>query len=130
MKELSDIRVRTIILTLLSSGVRVGALTDLKLRELTYLEEHKIYKISVYSEEIAYHYITFCTPECAITIKLYLDYREKKRENLPKQRPFIATSFHIKRSKDSFVTRQAIQKILDRERYKAGIFSQERDAQI
>jgi site-specific recombinase XerD len=73
----ADLREKVIIQILLSTGMRVGGLADLKIKDLEYLEEYKIYKITVYSYDKNERYVTFCTPECAITIDKYLKYRKE-----------------------------------------------------
>jgi site-specific recombinase XerD len=73
----ADLREKVIIQILLSTGMRVGGLADLKIKDLEYLEEYKIYKITVYSYDKNERYVTFCTPECAITIDKYLQYRKE-----------------------------------------------------
>jgi site-specific recombinase XerD len=73
----ADLREKVIIQILLSTGMRVGGLADLKIKDLEYLEEYKIYKITVYSYDKNERYVTFCTPECAMTIDKYLKYRKE-----------------------------------------------------
>jgi integrase len=73
----ADLREKVIIQILMSTGMRVGGLADLKIKDLEYIEEYKIYKITVYSYDKNERYITFCTPECALTINKYLKYRKE-----------------------------------------------------
>jgi integrase len=76
-----DQRMRVIILLLASTGMRIGALTDITLRNIQRIPEYALYKITIYegSEE---EYYTFCTPECAKELDSYLQYRERLERNL------------------------------------------------
>jgi hypothetical protein len=71
MLEKADQRGRIAILLTSSSGIRVGALTSLKLRNLERIDKYNLYKITVYENEDE-EYITFYTPECATAIDSYL----------------------------------------------------------
>jgi len=88
--SICDERDKVIVLLLASTGMRVGGLVDLRLRNLkkwiidsqgTY-----VYKIEVYASSTKDKYYTFCTPECAKTIDTYLDLRKRCGENI-KQDP-------------------------------------------
>ena len=53
----------------LSTGIRKGALVDLRLKHLikTKIDNLNLYKFTIY-ENTKEEYITFCTPECASMI--------------------------------------------------------------
>jgi site-specific recombinase XerD len=74
--EVADERMRAIILLLSSSGMRIGAIPSLRLRNLEKISIDKsmsvIYKITVYENDNEEHF-TFCTPECVKTIDQYLE---------------------------------------------------------
>jgi hypothetical protein len=55
------------LLLMSSSGMRVGALSLLKIRNLEKIDKYSLYKITVYENEYE-EYVTFCTPECAKAI--------------------------------------------------------------
>ena len=62
--DIADERMRSVILLLASTGMRIGAIPGLRLRNLEKVEsEYDIYKITVY-EGFDDEYVTFCTPEC------------------------------------------------------------------
>ena len=79
---------------LISSGLRIGAVSDLRLRHLKRIEEYNLYRIKVY-ENTKDEYYTFCTPECADMIDSYLSYRQQSCEK-PSASPLDAiTDFFI-----------------------------------
>ena len=81
----ADLRMRVVILTLLSTGMRVGGLAGIRLKDMEYLEEYKIYKFKVYNDTDSSEsdkYITYCSFECASTIKKYLEWRENRGDTL------------------------------------------------
>ena len=64
--NISDEREKMIILLLASTGMRVGALPQIKLKDLKKWEikenNQYVYQIQVYSSSSKYRYMTFCTP--------------------------------------------------------------------
>jgi hypothetical protein len=58
-------------LLLASAGIRLGSVSELRLRHLKKIPEYNLYKIIVY-ENTREEYYTFCTPECATAIDNYL----------------------------------------------------------
>lgn len=91
--QYADLRMKVIILTLLSTGVRVGGLACIRLKDMEYIEQYKLYRIFVYSEEFDHKYYTFCTPEAAYYIQLYLEYRKNQGEQLRQESPLIRQIF-------------------------------------
>jgi integrase len=87
--EIADERIRAITLLLTSSGIRVGALPQLKLGHLEGA------KLTVYENEKE-EYFTFITPECQKTIDTYLDMRLRYGEKLDKDSFLIREQFDIK----------------------------------
>ena len=75
MLEKADQRGRVAILLMASTGMRVGAIPLLKIRNLERIEKYSLYKVTVYENEDE-EYITFCTPECAKEIESYFEYRQ------------------------------------------------------
>jgi integrase len=90
--EISDERMKVVILLFASCGLRPGALPDLKMQHLHYKEEYSVYRITVY-EGHEKEYFTFCTPECAKAIKSYLEYRQRCGERLTDNSPLIRRQF-------------------------------------
>ena len=92
--EFADLRMKVAILTMVSTGIRVGGLASIKMKDLEYIEQYKLYRIFVYSEYNDDTYYTFCTPECASFIKLYLETRERQYgEILKPESPLIRKDF-------------------------------------
>lgn len=63
-----DERSRVIILLMISTGMRIGAIHTLQIGDLTKIQEWNLYKILVYARSKHDRYYTFCTPECANAI--------------------------------------------------------------
>jgi hypothetical protein len=86
---------------------------------------YEIYRFEPYSEDTDESYVTYCTPECAKAINLYLEDRKKGGEKIMPESPFIThkiDSKHVNRDR-GFLHSKSIQKLLDRERYEANIMS-------
>jgi integrase len=95
MLEKADQRARVAILLMCSSGIRVGAIPSLKLRNLEKIEKFNIYKITLYENEEE-EYVTYCTPECAMAIDSYLEYRQRHGEHpIKEDSPLIREEFNI-----------------------------------
>jgi integrase len=93
--NVSDLRMKVIILLMASSGMRIGSIPTLRLRNLEKRDQlDKVYKIIIY-ENSSEEYYTFCTPECASFIDLYLEYRQKNGEKLDKDSFLIRDQFDI-----------------------------------
>lgn len=121
----SDERFKVVILLMASTGMRVGAIPDLRIGDLTKIPEYNIYKILVYARSKRDHYYCFSTPECAVAIDSYLAYRERCGESLKPGAPLIREQFDMY---DRFasahprkITLDSIKKTAERTIQKAGI---------
>jgi integrase len=92
MLEVCDERVKALILILASTGVRIRAIVDLKLEDLTSIPNHDIYKVKVYSDS-KQSYPVFITPEASKAINTYLGYRERYGEKLTPKSPLFRDQF-------------------------------------
>jgi integrase len=92
MLDNSDERERAIVLLLASTGMRRGALPELKYGDLKWIDEYKIYEITVYSG-FKEEYITYCSMECAYYVNLYLDFRKRYGEQITRQSYLIRKQF-------------------------------------
>ena len=125
--DVADLRMKIIVLLMASTGMRIGAIPDLKLKHLEEItkDKEKIYKIIVYGKSKEEYY-TFCSPECYSTIKSYLEYRTKSGELLENESYLIREQFDIndfeqirKKSRkiSIFAVRNAIQVTIKKSRY-------------
>ena len=87
-----DERMRVVILLLASAGIKIGSISDLKLKHLTRIKQYNLYQIVVY-ENTTSEYDTFCSPECASAIDSYLEYRTRCYEKLSPESPLIREQF-------------------------------------
>ena len=96
LKTANDIRSKIIILLISSSGMRSGAIPLLKIRNLTKIEQkdYYLYQINVYEKSKRSNYKTFCTPECAVMVDTYLNYRKHAGELLKPESPLIREQFN------------------------------------
>lgn len=92
--DVSDLRVKIVVLLMASTGCRVGALPSLKLRNLEKIQEFNLYKIRFY-EGSSEQYISFTTPECASFIDAYLEHRTQNGEKLNPDSYLIRDQFDI-----------------------------------
>ncbi len=117
-------RDRMIILLMVSSGMRVGALPDLKVRHLTIIEKYRIYRITVY-EGTNDEYLTFCTPECTNSIDSWLEYRRRAGEKIIPESYLIREQFDINDSlqvaRPKRIKENSIQFFLHEKMIQAGI---------
>jgi integrase len=91
----ADIRMKTVLLLLASTGIRIGGIPDLKIKHFSGIEAgSKMYKITVY-ENTNEEYYTFCTEECGAACEEYLKYRERSGEKLGKNSPFLRKQFDM-----------------------------------
>jgi integrase len=86
-----DERMRCCVLILASTGMRLAAVSKLKLSDLSRVEN--LYQITIYANSKEEYYC-FCTPECAAAIDSYLAYRERYGEKLTPKSPLIREQFN------------------------------------
>jgi integrase len=129
----SDRRFKVVIL-LLAGGMRVGAVPNLEIRDLTEPEigdgeittNQKIYKIMVYNRSKSGRYYTFATPECAEAIDDYLEFRKNRGEDITKKTsPLIREQFDVndrlQAAQPKKIKLSSIIKIIERNIEKSGI---------
>jgi integrase len=99
MLNTADERMRVVLLLLASSGMRVGAVPNLRLRNLEKVTIQvsgvTIYKITVYENDNE-EYFTFTPPECVKAIDDYLDMRSRYGEKLNPNSYLIREQFDIR----------------------------------
>lgn len=87
-------RNKAMILLMSSGGLRIGAISILKIKDLKPIDKYNIYKISVYSRSRRSSYFSFCTPECRKSIENYIDYRKRWEERITEESPLFRTEFN------------------------------------
>jgi integrase len=95
--DICDVRMKTVVSILASTGMRRGALPLLKLSHLEQKDvgqNQKVYKFTIY-ENTSEQYFTFCSPETTNHIDAYLDYRTRSGEKLTKDAYLIREQFDI-----------------------------------
>ena len=87
-------RNKAMILLMSSAGLRIGAISTLKIKDLEPIDKYNIYKISVYSRSRKSRYFSFCTPECRKSIENYIEYRRRWEERITEESPLFRTEFN------------------------------------
>lgn len=87
--DISDERIKCVILLLSSSGIRVGALPTLRLK---HLQGNRLTVYEGFREE----YITFITPECSKAIDNYIDMRSRYGEKIDDDSLLIREQFDLR----------------------------------
>lgn len=75
-----------------SSGMRVGAIPCLQVRDLHPIDKYQIYKITVYRKSTA-QYFVFCSPETRKEIDSYPSWRRRLGEKIGDDSPLFRKSF-------------------------------------
>ena len=91
MLRKADIRKRVLILLMASSGIRVGAIPDLKIKHVRKLDKLVLYRLLIY-ERTLQEYITYTTPEFAAAFDEYLDERRRFGGSSTQRRRLFASS--------------------------------------
>jgi site-specific recombinase XerD len=86
-------RTKAIMLTMLTTGMRVGAVPGLRMKNLQRIEDKGLYKFQVYADSKRDRYTTFCSPECARAIDEYVKIREIAGEVIKPDSPVFRTQF-------------------------------------
>jgi integrase/recombinase XerD len=116
----TDVRSKALVLFLASSGIRIGALTELQLKHLQSYENCKI--ITVYSGTRD-EYQTFLSPEATKALETYLNKRKENGEVLSESSPVFRTIFNVKYQKAMPAQRATLQEIVRRLLIKTGMRS-------
>jgi hypothetical protein len=91
-----DMRVEAIVLTMASSGIRVGAWNYLRLRDMKPIErDGKVVacRLIIYAGTPD-QYTAFITPEAYASLRRYLQYREHHGEQLTPDSPLLRNTFN------------------------------------
>lgn len=90
--DVSDLRFKTMIFLLASTGIRIGAIPSMRLKHIQ--KRGDLYKITVY-EGTKDEYFTFATPECSSCLDSYLEMRKRCGERLEPDSLVIREQFDI-----------------------------------
>jgi site-specific recombinase XerD len=78
MLQNTTLRNQAIILLMCSSGPRVGAIPQVRIKDLEPFDKYNIYKVTYYPNSKKYRYFTFCSPESRKNIGAYPYWRERQ----------------------------------------------------
>ena len=82
MLQNTTLRNQAIILLMSSSGPRVGAIPQVRIRDLEPNDKYNIYKITYYPSSKKNCYFNWCSPEARKSIDAYLSWRVRLGEKL------------------------------------------------
>lgn len=88
----SELRTKTLIHFIASSGIRIGALDDLKMKHIAQIEDCK--SILVY-EGTTEEYVTFLTPEASSMFDNYIQKRESDGEKISPESPVFRSTYQL-----------------------------------
>ena len=104
------LRNKTLIHFLASTGVRIGAIPDLKLKHL--FEMPMGCKAVLIYEDSTEEYFTFLSPEASKILDDYIEKRRKDHEYISENSPLIRTNYQLGIEKAKPMTVKAIQGVL------------------
>ena len=91
---MAGFRNKALILLMSSSGVRVGSIPFMRVKDLIPIDKYGIYRINVYPKSKKSSYFTFCTPEAKHALDAYLDYRKRFGERIEDDSPVLCTDYN------------------------------------
>jgi integrase len=92
--EIAGLRERVIILVSISSGLRVGALPDLKVKHVIRIPEApELAFLRIYGNSKKDRYLSLLTPEALVAIDRYVKYREDQGEKITQDSPLVRDKF-------------------------------------
>jgi integrase len=125
MIEISTPRMKAIILLMLSSGCRVGALPEMKVGDLKKHEKERLYQIRVYSSSKKDAYTAFCSVEATQAIDKMLELRKGKGEIIKPESPLFRSD--LEREGPKAITKNAINQLMFRLLRQTGIRKPSKD---
>lgn len=129
--QASDERFRVVFLLLAATGMRMGAIPDLRIGHLSKFPNTlgiNSYRIRVYAESKEWRYYCFTTPELTAAIDNYLDYRRRFDEDITsREAPLIREQFDMDSSwaakHPKAIARKTFDPMITRFMKKAGLYS-------
>jgi len=105
----TDLRTKTLVHFLASSGIRIGALEDIKMKHIKQMDDCK--SILVY-DGTTKEYVTFLTPEASLIFDDYLQKKETDGERLTPESPAFSSSYQLGFATVKSSTTNALQEII------------------
>jgi len=114
----SEFRTKTIIHFLSASGVRIGALDGLKMRDIKQIEDCK--SITVYEGSIE-EYTTFLTPEASCIFDEYIQKRESSGEKMTSESPAFRSAYQLGYAKVKPMNMSSVKEVMRQLVLKSGL---------
>jgi site-specific recombinase XerD len=90
----ADLRDRCLILLMSSTGIRVGAIKELKIKHLKRLQEsNNIGILNIYPQSKDHRYNALLTPECMAALDEYFEFRRRQHEKITEESYIIRNKF-------------------------------------
>ncbi len=78
-----------------STGIRVGAIKELRIKHLKKLQENNIGILSIYPQSKNSRYNALLTPECMATLDEYFEFRKRQHEKITEESYIIRDKFAL-----------------------------------
>lgn len=114
----TEVRTKTLIHFIASSGIRIGALQDIKMIHIKQIEDCK--SIMVY-EGTNEEYTTFLTPEASSTFDHYIKKRETDGERINASSPAFRSTYQLGYGKVRPATTDALKEVIRKLIIKSGL---------
>ncbi|PJB98841.1 MAG: integrase, partial [Nitrosopumilales archaeon CG_4_9_14_0_8_um_filter_34_10] len=112
-------RNKAIIHFLAATGVRVGAIQDIKLKHvIDFKEDCKM--VTVYADTKD-EYVTFLTPEASMILDIYLEKRKNDREYLNPESPLFRTTYQFGTAKAVAMKKTSVCGVINRGLERTGL---------
>jgi integrase len=112
LKVCSKKRQKALVHFLASTGIRAGAVPELKMKHLKEMP-HDCLALTVYPDSRE-EYVTFLTPEANIALDDYLDERRKDGEMLHEDSPIFRTRYRLGIEKVQEISKMSVHSIMHR----------------
>lgn len=119
LKCCNDLKYAALVLFLASTGCRIGAIPELKLRHVTAMPDN-CKKVTVYPDS-KFEYTTFLTPEASKALDDYLQKRKNDGEYLDNNSPLFRAKYRLGIEKPRPATKKSLQEIMVRVVREAGL---------
>lgn len=121
LDNVTELRSEVLIHVMASTGCRIGALFDLKIEDLTILQDGYT-AIKFYNEDIE-EYTSFLIPEASEVLQRYFNQRRNDGETLTPQSPVFRARYRQKNQAVKPMTPRAFEQVLVRAVKKSGLRS-------